>query len=201
MAVRFSGAPLQPPETERPLSSASATASTPLARLADAAVVARCRHGDQDAWNELVERYSRYVYSICVQGYSLRDADAEDVFQDVWTRVWDRLHTLRSDDAVKPWIAQMTRRCCIDRHRSGARVDLVDDPDELVVDRAVADLDEALAVRAAMATLSGDCRDVLDRFFCQDESYRDIGEHLGLPGGTIASRISRCLSKLREALA
>ena len=164
-------------------------------------MVARCRRGDQGAWNELVERFSRYVYAICVQAFGLREADAEDVFQDVWTRVYDRLDTLRSDDAVKPWIAQMTRRCCIDRHRAGARTELVDDPDELVVERAVADIDEALAVRTAMAGMSADCREILDRFFCRDESYRDIGESLGLPGGTIASRISRCLTKLRELLA
>jgi DNA-directed RNA polymerase specialized sigma24 family protein len=39
---------------------------------------------------------------------------------------------------------------------------------------------------------------VLDRFFCRDESYRQIGEALGIPNGTIASRISRCLARLRE---
>ena len=45
-----------------------------------------------------------------------------------------------------------------------------------------------------------DCREVLDRFFCRDESYRTIGEALAIPSGTIASRISRCLEKLRERL-
>ena len=44
------------------------------------------------------------------------------------------------------------------------------------------------------------CRDILDRFFCRDESYRAIGEALELPPGTIASRISRCLTKLRAVL-
>jgi len=42
------------------------------------------------------------------------------------------------------------------------------------------------------------CGEILDRFFARDESYRTIGELLGLPAGTIASRISRCLAKLRE---
>ena len=60
------------------------------------------------------------------------------------------------------------------------------------------EVDEAFAVREAMAVLSEDCREVLDRFFCQDESYRTIGEALEIPSGTIASRISRCLGKLRE---
>jgi len=44
------------------------------------------------------------------------------------------------------------------------------------------------------------CREILDRFFCRDESYAVIGAALGLPAGTIASRISRCLGKLRQML-
>jgi RNA polymerase sigma factor (sigma-70 family) len=55
-------------------------------------------------------------------------------------------------------------------------------------------------VHTALASLSGECREVLDRFFCRDESYRTIGEELDLPAGTIASRISRCLARLREQL-
>jgi DNA-directed RNA polymerase specialized sigma24 family protein len=50
-----------------------------------------------------------------------------------------------------------------------------------------------------MAGLPENCRQILDRFFARDESYRTIGDTLGLPAGTIASRISRCLAKLRDA--
>ena len=53
-------------------------------------------------------------------------------------------------------------------------------------------------MRAALGSLSDECQEVLDRFFCRDESYRTIGDELGIPSGTIASRISRCLGKLRE---
>jgi RNA polymerase sigma factor (sigma-70 family) len=51
-----------------------------------------------------------------------------------------------------------------------------------------------------MASLPENCREILDRFFAQDESYRTIGEALGLPAGTVASRISRCLEKLKAVL-
>jgi DNA-directed RNA polymerase specialized sigma24 family protein len=51
-----------------------------------------------------------------------------------------------------------------------------------------------------MAGLPENCREILDRFFARDETYRTIGEALELPAGTIASRISRCLVKLRDAL-
>ena len=164
---------------------------------ADRELVGRCLGGDDGAWNELVLRYSRYVYAIASQGYRLQGADAEDAFQEVFLRVYDRLSSLRNPDALRPWIAQLTRRVCLDQIRAGSR----EEPSELEpagIDDTLGELDEAFAVRESLAALPEDCREVLDRFFCQDESYRTIGEALGIPSGTIASRISRCLIKLRE---
>src|ERR687888_431833 len=122
------------------------------AAVSDRELVARCRAGDQEAWAELVERFSRYVYAISVQAFRLPEADAEDVFQEVFARAYEHLDGLRDDAAVRPWLGQLTRRLCI------------------------------------------------DRLFARDESYRTIGEALELPAGTIASRISRCLARLRELL-
>ena len=167
----------------------------------DAALVARCRAGDDDAWRELVERFSRYVYAIAVQGFRLGQQDAEDVFQDVFARVYERLGSLRDDDAVRPWIAQLTRRVCIDRFRSGSHesdADL-DELPEVPAEDALTALEEAFDVHVAMAELPENCQQILDRFFARDESYRTIGDTLGLPAGTIASRISRCLDKLRDS--
>jgi RNA polymerase sigma factor (sigma-70 family) len=168
----------------------------------DAQLVARCREGDPAAWNELVERFSRYVYAIAVQAFRLPAHDAEDVFQEVFARVYEHLDRLRSDDAIRPWIAQLTRRLCIDRLRAGSREGPVDTDgfEPADVDETLATLDEALAVRAGLEAIGEPCREILDRFFCRDESYKTIGEALELPAGTIASRISRCLAKLRSAL-
>ena len=167
----------------------------------DAQLVSRCREGDAAAWNEFVERFSRYVYAICGRGFRLAQHDAEDVFQEVFARAFERLSELRSDDAVRPWLAQLTRRLCIDKLRLLARDTPSDaEPDEQEVDDVLAQLDEAMAVRAALDKVGDPCREILDRFFCRDESYRAIGEELGLPAGTIASRISRCLAKLRAEL-
>jgi RNA polymerase sigma factor (sigma-70 family) len=164
----------------------------------EAAVVARCRLGDDAAWRELVEHFSRYVYAIIVQGFRLADHDADDVFQEVFSRVYTRLDQLRSDDAVRPWLAQLTRNCCLDRIRSSSRVEPTDDIDEGEVDETLDRLEDAWAIRALLDGLSDNCREILDRFFARDESYRVIGEALELPAGTVASRISRCLATLRE---
>jgi RNA polymerase sigma factor (sigma-70 family) len=168
--------------------------------LTDGQLVARCRAGDRQAWNELVDRFSRYVYAIAVQAFKLPEHDAEDVFQEVFTRAYEHLPKLRDDDAVRPWLAQLTRRLCIDRLRAGAH----EQPEELVepldADDTITRLDEAMAVHEALAILPDGCQDILDRFFARDESYRTISEALDIPSGTIASRISRCLAKLRVEL-
>ena len=171
------------------------------ATLTDAQLVARCRSGDQAAWNELVGRFSRYVYAICVQAFRLSPHDAEDVFQEVFARVYQHLQRLRSDEAIRPWIAQLTRRLCIDRLRSASREGpaLEDDVEyEAATDDTLTQIDDAMSVREGLESLGENCKEILDRFFCRDESYNTIGGALGLPAGTIASRISRCLAKLRD---
>ena len=167
----------------------------------DAQLVSRCREGDAAAWNEFVERFSRYVYAICGRGFRLAQHDAEDVFQEVFARAFERLSELRSDDAVRPWLAQLTRRLCIDKLRLLARDTPSDaEPDEQEVDDVLAQLDEAMAVRAALDKVGDPCHEILGRFFCRDESYHTIGDMLDIPAGTIASRISRCLEKVRSEL-
>ena len=165
--------------------------------VTDAELVARCRAGDPAAWRELVEQYSRYVYAI-TQAFRLPSHDAEDVFQDTFARAYERLHTLRDDDAFRPWLASLTRRLCIDRLRASAREQPLEDLEAEGQDDRIDELTDAFAVHAALAELPEHCREILDRFFAQDESYRTIGEALDLPSGTIASRISRCLTRLRE---
>jgi RNA polymerase sigma factor (sigma-70 family) len=167
-------------------------------RLSDAELVRRCREGSPEAWNEMVERFSRYVYAICSRGFGLNAEDAEDVFQDVFARVYARLDSLRDDAAIRPWIAQTTRRVCLDRIAATSREEPVD---EIVAEDSgptLDEIDEAFAVREALDELGDPCRELLDRFFARDESYRTIGDELDIPHGTIASRISRCLDKLRK---
>ena len=111
-----------------------------------------------------------------------------------------RLETLRDDAAFRPWIAQLTRRRCLDAVADSGREQPLDD---VVDDEDSADMQEvedAFALREALAELSDACQDILDRFFARDQSYRTISDELDLPAGTIASRIARCLRKLRDEL-
>jgi RNA polymerase sigma-70 factor (ECF subfamily) len=140
------------------------------------------------------------VYAICRSGFGLEGRDAEDAFQEVFMRVYGRLETLREDGAVRPWIAQVTRRVCLDRLAAAPTEEPFDEVPDERLGGVTEEIDEAFAVREALERLGDPCHELLDRFFARDESYRTIGEELEIPAGTIASRISRCLGKLRVEL-
>jgi RNA polymerase sigma factor (sigma-70 family) len=168
----------------------------------DAELVARCRAGDQAAWGALVERFGRYVYAIAVRGFGLTNEQAEDVFQEVFARTFEHLDSLRDDGAIRPFVGQLTRRLAIDQLRAAARAGPLPEADVEAPSHAneLEAIEQALDVRDALAALSDECREVLDRFFARDESYRTISQELGIAPGTVASRISRCLSRLAEEL-
>ena len=107
------------------------------------------------AWNELVERFSRYVYAIAVRAFRLPEHDAEDVFQDVFARTFERLDSLRDDSAIRPWLAQLTRNACVDRLRAGAREQPTEEPPADELDAEMERLDEALDVHDGLAGALG----------------------------------------------
>lgn len=173
------------------------------AEATDAALVARCREGDEAAWAELVERFSGYVYAILARGFRMADHESDDVFQEVFARLYEKLDSIRDDAAIRSWLGQTTRRLAIDRYRATERESPTlggELPESAELDAQLERLDQALDVREGLAALSEGCREILTRFFIRDESYAAIGGELDLPAGTVASRISRCLQKLREEL-
>jgi RNA polymerase sigma-70 factor (ECF subfamily) len=170
------------------------------ADLADHELVARCRAGDQDAWQELVRRHATMVHAILRGAFRLDPHAAEDVFQDVFTRVYLRLDSVRDDGAVRAWISQIARNAALDWLRRAGNETATDSIDEGAYDEPLAAVDQALIVREALARLPEHQQEILDRFFARDESYKTIAETLGLPPGTIASRISRALAALRNEL-
>ena len=170
------------------------------AAASDSQIVAACRAGDREAWQRLVERFDRYVLGIIRHGYRVPPQDAEDVFQEVFIKAYARLGDLRNDAAIGPGLAGITRRTCLPRLRT--RVDEpVDSLDEETADEAALEqVERAMDVDAALRRLPEACQEILERFFRDDQPYAQIAAELGLPAGTIASRISRCLSPRKVEL-
>jgi len=170
---------------------------------AEAEVVSRCRAGDEAAWPELVRAFAPYVHAIAVRAYRLSEPDAEDVFQEVFLRTWQHLARLRSDESIRPWIGQLTRRLCVDRLRSSARERTREDLDAglAAAGDALAQIDEALTVRQAIGRLPRIQQDIIERALVRGESHATIAAALGIAEGTVASRVSRARGRLRDLLA
>lgn len=165
----------------------------------DEQLVARCHAGDQRAWRMLVERYAGLANGILRGTFRLSAADAEDAFQEVFTRLYVRLGTVRDERALAGWIAQVTRNVALDcLRRNGREMPAGEAIDEVGEDEPQLRALEAIVVREALMALPDHQQDILVRFFVRDQSYYTIGSELGIPPGTIASRISRALAALRQ---
>jgi RNA polymerase sigma-70 factor (ECF subfamily) len=164
-------------------------------------LVNRCRAGDRDAWAAIVQSHAGLVNGILRGAFRLASHDAEDAFQEVFTRLYLNLGELREDGALPGWIARVTRNVAVDVIRVQRRELPADDQlDEGTYDAPFEHVLEAMAVRQALGKLPELQREMLDRFFVQDQSYRTMADELSIPAGTIASRISRALAMLREEL-
>jgi RNA polymerase sigma factor (sigma-70 family) len=172
----------------------------------DRSLVAACRRGDAGAWERLIRRYRRLIYSIPVS-YRL-DADlADEVFQRVAIKLFEHLDGVRDPDSLASWIAITTRRevWALRRESSktrpwedGEAEALPEDPPEVAERLHQVECEHALAL--AFERLGGACRDLLGLLYLEDPrpSYEDISARLGRPIGSLGPTRARCLKKLRS---
>lgn len=164
----------------------------------DDRIVARCLRGDEAAWRDLVERYSAYIYAIAVRAYRLDPAAADEVFQDVWVRLYDGLPGYSGRGDFRSWLRAVVLSACREFLRQASRPRAGEDPggDGADLDR----IEAALDVRSAVWALGEPCRTTIGMYFYRDLTQAEVARSLGVPAGTVAARLSRCLRRLREAL-
>jgi RNA polymerase sigma factor (sigma-70 family) len=165
-----------------------------------------CLAGDQFAWDLLVERYSRLVFSIARKS-GLDEDDAADVAQDVFTIVLRRLESLQQADRFSAWLITTTHREAW-RFRKLRRTVPDSLPEDTIdedppIDTLVVDWEHAALTHQALAQLGDQCRDLLDLLFLRDERprYEAIAGELGISVGSIGPIRARCLKRLKEQLA
>ena len=169
-------------------------------------LVTRARHGDQRAWDDLVERYAPLLWSLC-RRYQLRTADAEDVNQAVWLRLVSQLDKIRDPAALPGWLATTTRRECIRVLRAARGPHAAEYlPDaETIPDRQAEMAEQELlvaerhaALREAFARLPPCCQRLIGKLIEDPPvTYAQISASLSIPVGSIGPLRGRCLDKLR----
>ena len=172
------------------------------------ALVRRAAGGDQDAWNEIVDRYAQLVWSICIR-FGLGSEDIDDVGQSVWLLLVESIGNLREPAALPGWLAQTTKNECLrvlrvtHRHAHAglpAEDQMPVDPDAVVIDDEILRTERDAALRAAFAELPQRCRELLSMLMRDPPCrYEDISATLGMPMGTIGPVRARCLDRIRRS--
>jgi len=177
----------------------------------DARLVARCLEGEARAWEALVRRHERLVYSIG-RSYRLGDEDMGDVFQDVFTALLKGLPRLRDGRTLVRWLASTTERIArttaLRRRKEAAREDHAEETVDRLVDRQEevgADLERVERqhqVRLALAGVSERCKRLLEALYYEDPtpSYSELSQRLGVPVGSLGPTRARCMERLRGRL-
>jgi RNA polymerase sigma factor (sigma-70 family) len=188
-----------------------ATPSQAPTRTGDEPVItelaARAAKGDKQAWDALVERYIPLVWSIC-RSHRLGDADAENVSQNVWLHLAERLDRIRDPAALPGWLATTTRRECL-HVLAAARgplaaepaIDAETTPEEQArtVEQELLTAERHARLREALQVLPPSDRQVI--FLLAENPrlpYAEISARLGIPVGSIGPIRRRCLDKLRR---
>ena len=174
---------------------------TPVAELLVAAGA-----GSQDAWNALVHRYGRLVWSV-VRGFRFDSATAADVSQTVWLRLVEHCDRIRDPERLASWLATTARNESIRASRRLSRAIPTEFPVEVAddnappIDERLLDDEQLREVLGAFGEMSPKCREILE-LLCTDPplDYEAISEILGMPIGSIGPTRARCIDRLRRLL-
>ncbi len=165
----------------------------------DADLIRGCRAGESDAWDALVGRYERLVFSVALRN-GLGSEDAADVTQMAFVALLDSLSALRDDERLSSWLMTVARRQSwrVRRRREVERplamVAQVVDP--------LADWDRVACVHDALQQLPSPCRELLHALYFDpaEPSYAEVAARLGRSIGGIGPMRARCLQRMRTLL-
>jgi RNA polymerase sigma factor (sigma-70 family) len=178
-------------------------------------LLAAAESGDQAAWNEIVNRFTNLLWSVC-RSFRLHDDQAIDVVQTTWLRLVENLGKIHDPERLAGWLATTARRECLRLLRRSGREDVgwTDTTVPTVLDDDALTRPESADVGVDLRLLTDERDKQLWRCFsrlperCQrllrvlmateTNAYAEVSAALGLPIGSIGPTRMRCLTRLRE---
>src|ERR687898_1746279 len=170
------------------------------------ALIEQCLNGDQAAWDAIVKQNWRKVFNVAYKFVGKHD-EAEDLTQDIFLKIFKALRTFDRRANFQTWVVSVSRNLCIDHYRSVRKeretIDRDVDAGELTpaapgqsAYQALEQRDRVELLRKAMAELPPTLREAVIKRDIQELSYQEIADQLGLPEGTVKSRINRGRTEL-----
>ncbi len=177
----------------------------------DCRLVERCLEGDDDAWEAVVNAYGRRLYNLSYR-YVNRREEAEDLTQEIMVRVYRNLGSYRPEaGSFENWLLRVGRNLIIDHYRRNRRFAGAGGTEELEAmnlsdtrspspQQAAERAEDARFVRAGLESLSPELREAVILRDLEGMEYREIAGLLGVPEGTVKSRINRGRIELARLL-
>lgn len=164
-------------------------------------LIERCLRGDQLAWEAIVRQHWRKVFNVAYKFVGSHEA-AEDLTQDIFLKIFKSLDTFDRRANFQTWLISVSRNLCIDHYRSVRKeretIDRQVTSDDLMpvapgrpADAMLEQRDLAVMLRQALTKLPETLRTAVLLRDLQELSYQEIADRLGLPEGTVKSRINR----------
>lgn len=184
----------------------------------DEELVSRCKRGDSAAFADLVHRHEHRIYGVCVRWLSDAEA-AEEVAQDVFLSAWRAIGTFREEARFDTWLRRIAVNKCKNKRlyhhrRAMDRHDSIDEPEEegerprlqLIhggrgPEAGIESQQAKEALERGLAALPEEQRSIIVLRDMEDLDYEEISSLLGVPRGTVKSRLHRARSALAAALA
>src|SRR5688500_1963074 len=173
-------------------------------------LIQRCLQGDQRAWDLIVRQYWRKVFNVAYKFVGKHD-EAEDLTQDIFLKIFRSLDSFDRRANFQTWLISVSRNLCIDHYRSVRKeretINRDVDPADLAPaaptrsPHAELELrDRVQLLRVALDLLAPTLRTAVMLRDIQELSYQEIADRLGLPEGTVKSRINRGRTELARQL-
>lgn len=168
-------------------------------------LVERASAGDREAFTELVDSYRSLVIHVA-RRYVSRQADAEDVAQEVWIKLWEHLHTIERPEALPGWLRRVTTNAAFRFQSRSARLVVGD-----VADQPTANITEDLGLRRtvlvevrgvvgqALGRLKASDRRLVELLMADDRpDYQAVSRQIDRPVGSIGPTRQRIFDRLRR---
>ena len=179
----------------------------------DAELVGACRHGDEAAWSELVNRFQRLIFSVPRRA-GLSEEQSADILQEVFLTLFEKLDKIEQPEKIRSWIVTTAKFKTWSVVRGEQRFHPFETDEEMeaemanlpdtspLADAVLIELEEQHLIRTALSEMEERCRKILSMIYLQDAAaaYSEVAREIGVGETSISPLRARCLKKLAKIL-
>lgn len=179
----------------------------------DAELISACRRGDEAAWNELVDRYQRLIFTVPRRA-GLSEEQSADILQEVFLTLFEKLDKIQQPEKIRSWIVTAAKfktwgavRCekgfYTPETEEEMEAEMANLPDTSpLADAVLIELEEQHLIRTALMEMEERCRKIISMIYLQDSAatYAEVAREIGVGETSISPLRARCLKKLAKIL-